>query len=120
MGRYYIPTNLTTVTFTGTTLLYGAFSGCTKITRLNITSATNLGYCFAKNCSSLTRVDLNVASSTTKVTSRSQQYCWFWSVKSSCVVHIPSGMSASDAQTAYGQYWRYYSSSGQLSYTADL
>ena len=96
-----------------------AFINCTGLTSLTIpSSVSDIGYSFAYGCTGLTRVNIYSTYTSKKVTSKSSSYCWFWNCSSSCVIHIPS--SVSSATSTYGTYWRYYSSSGQLSYTADL
>ena len=56
---YYIPTNLTKVTVTGGTLLYGAFSGCTMLTDITLSSQQEEipAYAFS-GCTALKNVSL--------------------------------------------------------------
>lgn len=79
----------------------------------NITDIEALSF---NGCTNLQTVSIHATSITTKVTSYSNS--WFNGAPSTTVIHIPS--SVSDPVTAYGAYWNYYSSSGILTYVADL
>lgn len=94
-----------------------AFIDCKSLTTLTVPSTvTNIDANILKNCTSLQTVNINATSSTTKVTSASAS--WFNGCNPNLVLHIPS--SVTDPATAYGTYWNYYSSSGTLTYYADL
>ena len=105
-----LPSGLTSI---GTT----TFKGCISLTNIAIpSSVTSIGSMMFYQCTNLVYVNIYTVSVTTKVSSSSSG--WFNGCSSTLILHIPA--SVTSPTTAYGQYWNYYSSSGTLTYYADL
>ncbi|MBP3369985.1 MAG: leucine-rich repeat domain-containing protein, partial [Clostridia bacterium] len=74
-STYYIPSSLKSVTVTGGNILYGAFSGCTGLTRVTIgDSVTSIGSYAFSGCSSLESITLPFVGDSRKTASDTYQY----------------------------------------------
>lgn len=117
---FYYCTGIRSLTLSSslTTIGYNAFRVCSGLTTINVpASVTSMSATAFAGCTSLQTANLYLTASSYTLSSATSG--WFFGCNSSLKLHIPS--SVTSPNTAYGgQYWRYYSTSGTLTYTADL